>query len=151
MAVTEHAPAPESLSSCPTCHLSVPMRQVRAPQIPLLFRLLSPPLHVPRQSQVATVRTTQRSPQASRNPALLNRLHVCLFVFEGPRRSVADPDCYKPDCKEAAGPLGHVCAVDSPPAQSLLSLSLLSPPQSILISLLLLFSHSFLNKQIVGK
>ena len=34
----------------------------------------------------------------------------------------------------------------SPSAQPLLPLSLLSPPQPILISLLLLLSHSFLNK-----
>ena len=34
----------------------------------------------------------------------------------------------------------------SPPAQPLLPLSLLSPPQPILISLFLFLSHGFLNK-----
>lgn len=39
--------------------------------------------------------------------------------------------------------LGMCAAVGSPPAQPLLPLPLFSPPQAILISLLLLFSHSF--------
>lgn len=43
---------------------------------------------------------------------------------------------------------GRMC---SPPAQSFFPLPLLSPPQPILISLLLLFSHSFLNKQRIGR
>lgn len=78
--------------------------------------------------------THHPGPGKTSQPACAARRFSSLGWLLGPERASATP---------ARTPWR---ATGSPPAQMLLAFPLLSPPQSVLVSLLLLFSHSFLKE-----